>query len=53
MNDGRDNTLEKRRFDALKRMYEASKSSDEWSSYNYQQASDDYDSTFPWEGMGN
>lgn len=53
MNDGRDNTLEKRRFDALKRMYEAFKSSDEWSSYNYQQASDDYDSTFPWEGMGN
>jgi hypothetical protein len=52
MHDDRDNTIEKRRYDALKRMYEAAYSSDEWATMRFQEAQEDYESTIPWEGMG-
>ena len=53
MKDERDNTVEKRRRDAVERMYEASCSSDEFAAMRFQEAREDYDSTIPWEGMGN
>mgnify|MGYP003308499730 FL=1 len=53
MHDDRDNTIEKRRYDALKRMYEASCSGDEYAAMRFQKAREDYESTIPWEGMGN
>ena len=46
MHDDRDNTIEKQRERAIKRMYRASKSSDEWSHCNFQEALKDYESTF-------
>ena len=52
MHDDRDNTIEKRRYDALKRMYEASRSGDEWAAMRFQEAQEDYESTISWEGMG-
>lgn len=52
MKDDRDNTVEKRRYDALKRMYEASSSDDEYAVIRFQKAREDYESTIPWEGMG-
>lgn len=53
MKDDRDNTVEKRRYNAAKRMYEASRSSDEYAAMRFQKAREDYESTIPWEGMGN
>lgn len=52
MHDDRDNTVEKCRYDALKRMHEASRSSDEYAAMRFQEAQEDYESTIPWEGMG-
>jgi hypothetical protein len=52
MHDDRDNTIEKHKYDALKRMYEASCSGDEWAAMRFQKAQEDYESTIPWEGMG-
>ena len=53
MHDDRDNTIEKRRYNAAKRMYETSRSSDEYAAMRFQKAREDYESTIPWEGMGN
>jgi hypothetical protein len=52
MKDDRDNTVEKRKYDALKRMYEASCSGDEYAAMRFQKSQEDYESTIPWEGMG-
>jgi hypothetical protein len=52
MHDDRDNTIENRRYNAAKRMYEASRSNDEYAAMRLQEAREDYESTIPWEGMG-
>ena len=52
MKDDRDNTPDRRRYEALKDMYEASCSGDEFAAVRFENAKEDYDSTFPWEGMG-
>lgn len=52
MHDDRDNTVEKRRCNVTKKMYEASRSNDEYAAMRFQEAREEYESIIPWEGMG-